>query len=93
MKTKLLNKIGLVLGLVLALASVITRSAAASSSSSGYPNYRLIDLGLISHPASPALIGLRHRALGGLRARHQQLNPFKFIVYSEWAKAELSPVE
>jgi alkyl sulfatase BDS1-like metallo-beta-lactamase superfamily hydrolase len=54
---------------------------------------KLADLGLLSHPASPALAALRRRALDGLRARHQQLNPFKFIVYSEWAKAELPPAE
>ena len=57
------------------------------------PALKLVDLGLISHPASLTLTGLRRRALDGLRARHQQLNPFKFIVYSEWAKAELPPVE
>src|SRR5204862_1546982 len=34
---------------------------------------KLVDLGLISHPASPALVELRRRALDGLRARHQQL--------------------
>jgi glyoxylase-like metal-dependent hydrolase (beta-lactamase superfamily II) len=54
---------------------------------------KLVDLGLISHPASPVLAELRRHALDGLRARHQQLNPFKFIVYSEWARAELPPVE
>jgi hypothetical protein len=36
---------------------------------------------------------LRRRALNGLRARHQQLNPFKFIIYSEWAGTALLPVE
>ena len=25
--------------------------------------------------------------------RNQQLNPFKFIIYSEWAGAELLPLE
>jgi glyoxylase-like metal-dependent hydrolase (beta-lactamase superfamily II) len=54
---------------------------------------KLVDLGLISHPASRALPGLRRQALDGLRARNQSLNPFKFIVYSEWARAELPPVE
>jgi glyoxylase-like metal-dependent hydrolase (beta-lactamase superfamily II) len=54
---------------------------------------KLVELGLVGHPASPALTGIRRRALDGLRARHQQMNPFKFIVYSEWAKAELPPVE
>ena len=47
----------------------------------------------MTHPASPALAGLGRQALDGLRARHQQLNPFKFIIYSEWAGADLLPVE
>lgn len=54
---------------------------------------RLADLGLLTHPASPALSELRQRALDGLRARHQQLNAFKFIIYSEWAGADLRPIE
>jgi hypothetical protein len=54
---------------------------------------KLVDLGLVSHPGSEALTALRRQALDGLRARHQQLNPFKFIIYSEWAGAALVPVE
>ena len=54
---------------------------------------RLADLGLLTYPASRALTDLRQQALDRLRVRYQALNPFKFIVYSEWAKAELSPVE
>ncbi len=54
---------------------------------------RLADLGLLTYPASSALSDLRRRALDGLRARHQQLNPFKFIIYSEWAGADLRPSE
>jgi glyoxylase-like metal-dependent hydrolase (beta-lactamase superfamily II) len=54
---------------------------------------KLADLGLVSYPASEALPGLRRQALDGLRARHQQLNPFKFIIYSEWAGAALAPVD
>ncbi len=54
---------------------------------------RLVDLGLLAHPASSALSELRRRALDGLRTRHQQLNPFKFIIYSEWAGADLRPAE
>ena len=54
---------------------------------------KLADLGLLNHPASSALTDLRRRALERLRARHQQLNPFKFIIYSEWAGADLRPVE
>lgn len=54
---------------------------------------KLAEHGLLSHPGSEALAALRRRALDGLRAKHQQLNPFKFIIYSEWAGAALVPVE
>jgi glyoxylase-like metal-dependent hydrolase (beta-lactamase superfamily II) len=53
----------------------------------------LAKLGLVSYPDSDALVTLRRRALEALRARHQQLNPFKFIIYSEWAGADLLPIE
>jgi hypothetical protein len=53
---------------------------------------RLADLGLLTHPASRALTDLRRRSLDRLRVREQGLNPFKFIVYSEWAGADLPPV-
>jgi len=54
---------------------------------------KLAQLGLARYPGSEALAALRRRALDNLRARHQGLSPFKFIIYSEWAGAELSPVE
>ena len=54
---------------------------------------RLADLGLLTYPGSRALTELRRQALDRLRVRHQALDPFKFIVYSEWAKADLSPVQ
>ena len=54
---------------------------------------KLADLGLVRYPSSEALTTLRRRALDNMRLRHQQMNPFKFIIYSEWAGAELSPVE
>jgi glyoxylase-like metal-dependent hydrolase (beta-lactamase superfamily II) len=53
---------------------------------------KLTDLGLHRHPASKTLVRLRHQALNRLRERYQQFNPFKFIVYSELAGAELLPV-
>jgi hypothetical protein len=53
---------------------------------------KLADLGLLAHPESTSLTEIRRRALNRLRERHQQLNPFKFIVYSEWAGAELPPI-
>ena len=54
---------------------------------------KLAQLGVVRYPGSEALAALRRRALDNLRARHQGLSPFKFIIYSEWAGAELSPVE
>jgi glyoxylase-like metal-dependent hydrolase (beta-lactamase superfamily II) len=54
--------------------------------------HKLLDLGLLAYPASRPLTDLRYQALGRLREVYQQLDPFKFIVYSEWAAAELRPV-
>lgn len=54
---------------------------------------KLTQLALLRHPANEELARLRQRALESLRVRNQQMNPFKFIIYSEWAGAELLPVE
>src|SRR5262249_32776535 len=54
---------------------------------------KVAQLGLGRYPRSEALAASRRRALDNLRLRHQQMNPFKFIIYSEWAGAELSPVQ
>ena len=54
---------------------------------------KLADLGLARYPSSEALTTWRRRALDNMRLRHQQMSPFKFIIYSEWAGGELSPVE
>ena len=54
---------------------------------------QLVDLGLLRYPVSERLAALRRQALDRLREQHQQLDPFKFIIYSEWAGAELRPVE
>ena len=54
---------------------------------------KLATLGLLRYPSSEALGTLRRRALDNLRPRHQQMSPFKFIIYSEWAGSELSPAE
>jgi glyoxylase-like metal-dependent hydrolase (beta-lactamase superfamily II) len=52
---------------------------------------KLVDLGLRRYPGDPALHNLRLQTLQGLRERNQQLNPFKFIMYSRWAGADLAP--
>jgi alkyl sulfatase BDS1-like metallo-beta-lactamase superfamily hydrolase len=54
---------------------------------------KLADFGLLSHPTSRTLMELRRQALDRLREKYQPINPFKFIIYSEWAGAELPPVE
>ncbi len=55
--------------------------------------FKLADLGLVRYPASRTLIAVRRQALDRLREKYQQLNPFKFIIYSELAGADLPPVE
>jgi glyoxylase-like metal-dependent hydrolase (beta-lactamase superfamily II) len=54
---------------------------------------KVADLGLLNYPASRGLTEARRQALDRLRVRNQSLNPFKFIVHSEWAKADLAPVQ
>jgi glyoxylase-like metal-dependent hydrolase (beta-lactamase superfamily II) len=54
---------------------------------------KLTDLGRLNYPTSQTLMHLRRQALDRLREKYQQLNPFKFIIYSEWAGADLPPVE
>jgi glyoxylase-like metal-dependent hydrolase (beta-lactamase superfamily II) len=53
---------------------------------------RISELGLARHPASAALRQTRERALTTLRELNAQTNPFRFIVYSEWAGRGLAPV-
>ena len=48
--------------------------------------------GLASFPESESLRALRGRTLDALRARNQQLDPFKFIIYSELRGAETPPL-
>lgn len=47
--------------------------------------WRVATRALLRHPDNPTLEALRVRALGGLRLKNQQFNPFKFIVFSELA--------
>ena len=46
----------------------------------------------LPYPASAELSALRRQSLDRLREMYQQLSPFKFIVYSGWAGAELPPL-
>jgi glyoxylase-like metal-dependent hydrolase (beta-lactamase superfamily II) len=53
---------------------------------------QIAELGLVRHPSSAALRERRERALKALREMYSQTNPFRFIVYSEWAGRGLDPV-
>jgi hypothetical protein len=53
---------------------------------------RIIELGLLRYPNSAALMSSRARALTTLRQINSQMNPFRFIVYSEWSGKALAPV-
>jgi hypothetical protein len=54
--------------------------------------FQIAELGLARHPASAALQQIRQRALTTLRDIYSQTNPFRFIVYSEFAGRGLAPV-
>jgi hypothetical protein len=54
--------------------------------------FRIAELGLLRYPNSVALLGSRARALTTLRQINSQMNPFRFIVYSEWSGKALAPV-
>ena len=52
----------------------------------------LAQLGLARYPASQALQKAREATLTTLQEMHSQTNPFRFIVYSEFAGRGLAPV-
>jgi glyoxylase-like metal-dependent hydrolase (beta-lactamase superfamily II) len=54
---------------------------------------RIAELGLIRYPNSAALQKSRSRSLATLQAINSQMNPFRFIVYSEWSGKALAPVQ
>ena len=70
-------------------------TAAATLIGQGDPALALevINPGLLAHPGSTALAGLRHTALHRLLERHQQSNPFKFLIYAELAGTEIAPAQ
>ena len=53
----------------------------------------IIEPGLLRHPASTTLAGLRRTALHRLMEQYQQTDPFKFLIYAELAGAEIGPAE
>jgi glyoxylase-like metal-dependent hydrolase (beta-lactamase superfamily II) len=54
---------------------------------------QIIEPGLLRHPASTELAGLRRTALHRLMEQTQQLDPFRFLIYAELAGAEIGPVQ
>jgi hypothetical protein len=54
---------------------------------------RIADIALVAYPQSPVLAASRARVLHDLRERYAQMNPFRFILYSEWSGRGLSPVQ
>ncbi len=53
---------------------------------------QVAELGLVRHPESVALRASRQRTLTTLREMWSQINPFRFIVYSEMSGHALAPV-
>jgi hypothetical protein len=53
---------------------------------------RVAEMGLLRHPDSETLRDGRKRALSMLVERANSVDPFRFIVYSQWAGVPLQPV-
>jgi glyoxylase-like metal-dependent hydrolase (beta-lactamase superfamily II) len=53
---------------------------------------RVAELGLLRYPNSVALLSSRTRSLTTLRQINSQMNPFRFIIYSEWSGKGVAPV-
>lgn len=53
---------------------------------------RVAELGLVRYPNSAALLSSRTRSLTTQREINSQMNPFRFIIYSEWSGKSLAPV-
>ena len=54
---------------------------------------KVADLGLLRHAGSERLRGARRKALSMLIERYNPVDPFRFIVYSQWANAPLRPID
>jgi len=53
----------------------------------------VIELGLLRHPSSDRLRSGRKQALSMLIDRFNPMDPFRFIIYSQWAGARLQPID
>ena len=73
------------------------QSAAAAATLIGQGDHALaleiIQPGLLRHPASTTLAGLRPTAPHRLIEAYQQFDPFKFLIYAKLASAETGPDE
>lgn len=50
------------------------------------------EMGLLRHPSSERLQDARRKALSMLIERYSPVDPFRFIIYSQWANAPLRPI-
>ena len=55
--------------------------------------FSVIEMGLLRHPSSDKLQSRRKQVLSMLIDRFSQVDPFRFIIYSQWAAARLPPVD
>jgi glyoxylase-like metal-dependent hydrolase (beta-lactamase superfamily II) len=53
---------------------------------------KVVEMGLLRHPQSEKLQRARAKALAMLTERYSPVDPFRFIIYSQWANAPLPPV-
>jgi hypothetical protein len=53
----------------------------------------VIEMGLLRHPSSEKLQNGRKKVLSMLIDRFNPVDPFRFIIYSQWAAARLPPVD
>jgi len=53
---------------------------------------KVAEMGLLRHPSSERLQRARARALSMLSERYSPVDPFRFIIYSQWANAPLRPI-
>jgi glyoxylase-like metal-dependent hydrolase (beta-lactamase superfamily II) len=53
---------------------------------------KVAEMGLLRYPSSKKLQGARTKALSMLIARYGPVDPFRLIIYSQWANAPLPPV-
>jgi glyoxylase-like metal-dependent hydrolase (beta-lactamase superfamily II) len=54
---------------------------------------QVVDMGLLRHPQSEKLQRARTKALAMLVERYNAVDPFRYIIYSQWANAPLPPVD